>query len=202
MQKRITIALLLLLLCITTIAATPGFAEAFFEDVPKEHWAYIHVERLASMGLIQGYPDGLFKGGQPMTRYEIAEVVSKLVNLVNKDSVSTEQAAMINELRMEFAAELAALKQRTTDMEIRLDQHQQTLFTLNNKLDKIDATVSNIGKELVELETRQQPTSDKTTDAAMVNRLEELSKTVLEQDRALRRLYVAIVLIAALTFVK
>lgn len=202
MQKRITTTLLLSLLCIAAIVATPGFAETPFEDVPEGHWAYTHVERLASMGLIQGYPDGLFKGGQSMTRYEMAEVVSKLVSLVDRNSVSTEQAKIINELEIEFTAEIAALKQKTTDMEIRLDQHQQTLFTLNNRMDKMDATLGNIAKELVELETRQQPMPDKSPDATIVNRLEELNKTVLEQDRALKRLYVAIILIAALTFVR
>jgi uncharacterized coiled-coil protein SlyX len=202
MQKQVTVVLLLLLLCMTAIAATPGFAETPFEDVPQGHWAYAHVEKLASMGIIQGYPDGLFKGGQSMTRYEMAEVVSKLVSIMKEDSVSTEHAGMIHELELEFATEIAALKQQTTDAEIRLDQHQQTLFTLNNRLDKVDATLSNIAKELVALETKQQPIPDKTIDTVMVTRLEELNRTVHEQDRALKRLYVAIVLIAALTIVK
>lgn len=210
MKKRMTMVLPLLLLGIIAIASTLAFADAPFPDLPTDHWAYAHVERIASLGLVQGYPDGLFKGGQAMTRYEMAEVVSKLVNYVDENYVSTspEQdkmiAEMIDELKKEFAAELAAIKQRTTDTEIRLDQHQQTLFNLDNRLDKAEAAINNLGKELVDLELRLQPIPEKTTepDSKLLERIEELNKTIEQQDRAMRRLYVVIALIAALTFVK
>ena len=46
-----------------------------FPDIEKNHWAYEAVEELAKQGLLEGYPDGTFRGDRMMTRYEFAEVV-------------------------------------------------------------------------------------------------------------------------------
>ena len=46
-----------------------------FPDVPENHWAYEAVETMAKTGLVQGYPDGEFKGDRNMTRYEFAQIV-------------------------------------------------------------------------------------------------------------------------------
>lgn len=46
-----------------------------FPDVPENHWAYDYVATLAGNGILEGYPDGYFKGGRQMTRYEMAAVI-------------------------------------------------------------------------------------------------------------------------------
>ena len=46
-----------------------------FPDMPKNHWAYKEISELAGNGLIDGYPDGEFKGDRMMTRYEFASIV-------------------------------------------------------------------------------------------------------------------------------
>jgi len=46
-----------------------------FPDVPKDHWAYQYVKSLADRGLLEGYPDGEFKGDRSMTRYEFAAII-------------------------------------------------------------------------------------------------------------------------------
>lgn len=48
--------------------------KATFPDVPENHWAYEYVSTLVGNGILTGYPDGTFKGGQDMTRYELAAV--------------------------------------------------------------------------------------------------------------------------------
>ena len=48
------------------VAAVMGVATAFavnpFSDVPSDSWAYQAVDQLAIAGIINGYPDGTFKG--------------------------------------------------------------------------------------------------------------------------------------------
>ena len=56
----------------------PAFAQPF-ADVPTNHWAYDAIAELAAKGLIEGYPDGTFKGDRAMTRYEMAMVVARLL---------------------------------------------------------------------------------------------------------------------------
>ena len=46
-----------------------------FPDMPKNHWAYKEISELAGNGLLDGYPDGEFKGDRMMTRYEFASIV-------------------------------------------------------------------------------------------------------------------------------
>ena len=46
-----------------------------FPDVPKDHWAYSYVKSLADRGLLEGCPDGEFKGDRSMTRYEFAAII-------------------------------------------------------------------------------------------------------------------------------
>ena len=48
-----------------------------FPDVPQNHWAYAYVKKLADRGLLEGYPDGEFKGNRTMTRYEFAAIFSR-----------------------------------------------------------------------------------------------------------------------------
>ncbi|MDR7440067.1 MAG: S-layer homology domain-containing protein, partial [Armatimonadota bacterium] len=50
-----------------------------FADVPTNHWAYDAIAELAAKGLIEGYPDGTFKGSQALTRYEMAMVVARII---------------------------------------------------------------------------------------------------------------------------
>ena len=44
-------------------------------DMPKNHWAYKEISELAGNGLLDGDPDGEFKGDRMMTRYEFASIV-------------------------------------------------------------------------------------------------------------------------------
>ena len=50
----------------------PAIAQDNFPDVPDNHWAYEALKRMKSEGLLVGYPDGLFRGNRPATRYELA----------------------------------------------------------------------------------------------------------------------------------
>lgn len=68
-----------------------------FPDVPKNHWAYEYVSTLKGNGALTGYPDGEFKGDRPMTRYEFATMLYK---------VMLEGATLSDKILKEFAPEL------------------------------------------------------------------------------------------------
>ncbi len=58
------------------VSAT-AFAANPFSDVPAGHWAYAAVAKLAAAGIVDGYPDGTYKGDRTMTRYEMAQIIAK-----------------------------------------------------------------------------------------------------------------------------
>ena len=65
-----------------TIVNSPLFKlskeRSTFPDVPSERWDAPAVETLHANGIIQGYPDGTFKGDQPMSRSEYAKMIFEL----------------------------------------------------------------------------------------------------------------------------
>lgn len=48
-----------------------------FKDIPEGHWAKEAVEVLKGNGVLEGYPDGEFKGDREMTRYEYSQMLEK-----------------------------------------------------------------------------------------------------------------------------
>ncbi len=60
--------------------ATPKDA-IVFEDVPDNYWAKPYIDALSSRELISGYQDGTFKPDQPVTRSQIANIVSRTFDL-------------------------------------------------------------------------------------------------------------------------
>ena len=55
---------------------------ADLKDVPAGHWAQEAIKIAADCGIIRGYPDGTFRGNQPITRYEAAAIVARLIAAV------------------------------------------------------------------------------------------------------------------------
>ena len=97
------------------LGVTSAFAANPFSDVTPQDWAYQAVAQLASQGIINGYPDGTFKGQNNITRFEMAQMVAKA--LVRQDRVDAEQNAIINRLANEFSAELNNLGVRVATLE-------------------------------------------------------------------------------------
>ena len=96
-------------------AAAPAFAASSrnpFTDVPEGSWVYSAVARLASRGIISGYPDGLYKGSQSMTRYEAASMIARAAADFDSRRASVEDAETLNKLVTEFKDELDVLGAR------------------------------------------------------------------------------------------
>jgi hypothetical protein len=78
---RVPIALAFVLLI-----SQPIFAETQspgpFPDVPTSHWAASAVKQMSDTGIMKGYPDGQFKGDKPVTRFELAVALERLVKVV------------------------------------------------------------------------------------------------------------------------
>ena len=81
-------------------AAAPKRRSILFPDVPENHWAYAYVKKLADRGLLEGYPDGEFKGDRTITRYEFAAIFSRA--LENGASVDNDMERMSEEFEPEI----------------------------------------------------------------------------------------------------
>lgn len=98
-----------------TAAAFSVSAANPFADVEESSWGYQAVCRLSEEGVVAGYPDGTFRGDKNVTRYEMAEIVGKL--LAARERLTAEQQETVDRLAKEYAAELQNLGVRVSDLE-------------------------------------------------------------------------------------
>jgi hypothetical protein len=100
-----------------------------FSDVPANHWAYQYIQSLAADGIIDGYPDGKFKGDRPLTRYEMAVVIARVIAKLQESikppppytGPSKQDLDKLQKLIDALKDELDALGVRVTNLEDSLD---------------------------------------------------------------------------------
>ncbi len=127
-----------------------------FSDVPANHWAYQYIQSLAADGIIDGYPDGKFKGDRPLTRYEMAVVVARAVAKLqeNQSGVSKDDLEKLQKLIDALKDELDALGVRVTNLEDSLDAlNKRTAFAQSLSLH------GNINTNYSQRDRSQIPTS-------------------------------------------
>ena len=107
------------ILAMAAVAALAAGASAYaanpFSDVSTSDWAYQAISDLSDRGMVEGYPDGTFKGQQNITRYEVAQIIARL--MAKEDQMNAEDRAIIDRLASEYGAELQNLGVRVSNLE-------------------------------------------------------------------------------------
>ena len=116
-------------------SGTSVMKDVNFPDVPKDHWAYSYVKSLADRGLLEGYPDGEFKGDRSMTRYEFAAIIYRA--LQNGAPIDSNMAKAIGE----FDPEINRIKDLDRIRVDRIsgkdnDRHKVERVRVNNESNK------------------------------------------------------------------
>ena len=100
-----------------------------FYDVKPTDWAYQALSNLIERyGCVAGYPNGTFKGGQAMTRFEAAALLNACLDRV------TEVTDELKRLMKEFQKELAILKGRVDGLDARVGELEANQFSTTTKL--------------------------------------------------------------------
>lgn len=100
--------------CFACAAVTVSAANPF-TDVSADDWAYQAVASLSDEGVIDGYPDGTFRGDKHVTRYEIAQIVARL--MAKEDTLNASQKETLAKLSSQYANELKDLGIRIAELE-------------------------------------------------------------------------------------
>ncbi|MFM7312339.1 MAG: iron uptake porin [Cyanobium sp.] len=100
-----------------------------FSDVRPTDWAYQALSNLVDRyGCVAGYPNGTFKGGQALTRYEAAALLNACLDRISE--VTDE----LKKLMAEFEKELAVLRGRVDGLEAKVGELEATQFSTTTKL--------------------------------------------------------------------
>lgn len=111
-MKRLPFGAALAALMLTTSFV---MADNAFSDVTPDDWSYKAVSQLADEGVIDGYPDGTFKGNKNITRYEMGQIVARL--MAKEDTLTADQKATLDKLSTDYADELDNLGVRVDKLE-------------------------------------------------------------------------------------
>jgi hypothetical protein len=100
-----------------------------FSDVKPTDWAYQALSNLIERyGCVAGYPNGTYKGGQAMTRYEAAALLNACLDRI------TEVTDELKRLMAEFEKELAVIRGRVDGLEAKVGELEATQFSTTTKL--------------------------------------------------------------------
>ncbi|WP_425147601.1 S-layer homology domain-containing protein [Deinococcus sp.] len=125
----------------TTPATTPANVPAF-SDVPAGHWAKDAVDLIVQKGLIQGFPDGTFRGNENLTRYQAALIFYRLLQsgTLSSGSVTPADTTTIANGMQEVSTELASISSRVTDLETLTAEQQTRIAALETQIAGLNAS--------------------------------------------------------------
>lgn len=103
--------------------ALPVLAQDNFPDVPDNHWAYEAVEGMKKAGCLVGYPDGMFRGGRPMSRYEFAAAAYACYNkmMSMSEDMSKEIDAIKEAMKGGNGGDNSALQKQLDDLKSQVE---------------------------------------------------------------------------------
>ena len=125
---------LLLILILIAFLTSSALAAPLFPDVPENHWARDAVADLAAKGILEGYPDGTFKGDRAATRWELAMAMQRFLA-----KMEAEHAKFASK------ADLEALRALVNNLKDELD-------ALGVRVNNLEENVGSLDKRITELE--------------------------------------------------
>jgi hypothetical protein len=150
----------------------PAFAQDNFPDVPDNHWAFEALARLKKDGLLVGYPDGLFRGNRPASRYELAVAIH--ATYTHLKNITDGLQSQIDELKARPQVDLtdirAAIAQLQSDvnnmkgwgadidnLKKLADQFQKELASLGVDVEGLKKDLADLAKRVGVLEAHRLP---------------------------------------------
>jgi hypothetical protein len=153
------------------VVVLPAFAQDNFPDVPDNHWAYEALARMKAEGLLVGYPDGLFRGPRPATRYELAVAVhatySHLKSLI--DGLQSQLDAIKN-APTNNQADIDALKAAVAALQNDVAQiRSQDIADLRRMAETFEKELAALGVDVQQMKRDLGELADRVTN--LENRL-------------------------------
>ena len=161
------------ILALAAVAALTAGVSAYaanpFSDVSTDDWAYQAVSDLSDQGVVEGYPDGTFKGERNMTRYELAQIIARL--MAKEDQLNAEQQATLDKLAGEYADELANLGVRVSNLEKKVGNIYWTGDAKMMYIQNAEKTAKDTYKGRIRLNVKGQVNDDTYVQGRVVTNM-------------------------------
>ncbi len=150
-----------------------AFAQNSFPDVPADSYAADAVAQLVELGIVNGFPDGTFRGNEAFTRYQAALVVSRLLSVIDENTaaagaLSEEDLATVNNAVTELQNQLGSLTDRISALESAPSGNDEALSALTDRVNALEtaAPEGNLADSFTALEGRVAALEQAPTSAA------------------------------------
>ena len=178
------------------VALALGTAQALAQssavtDVPKTHWAYQAVESLLAKGYLELYPDSTFQGDEPVSRYQFAQVIHRVVEAVESGSIATtqEDVELVRKLTTEFKDELVQLAADMDKLSASLQAAQKERVVLREDVNSATGLAQEVEQRATALEGVVDLLSKRLNTAE--TGVSDLVKQVSSWSRSTRRLAIS-----------
>lgn len=118
--------------------AYPVYAQTIFPDVPPRHWAQTSVEEVTKLGLLVGFPDGNFHGDETLTRYQLAMILARVLDLVDAKLLQALPEEELDGLARTIAALAEDLQEARDETERRTQQLESYVETLEGRIVQLE----------------------------------------------------------------
>lgn len=121
-------------------------------DLKGDEWAYKSVQGLVEKyDVLEGYPDGTYKGKKPSTRFELAAAVYDLATYFSDEiALDREDLAKLAKLLDEFSGEIKTLQGRVDGLETKVTTLDTRETALEGKVTALEGQVAEHTTELDE----------------------------------------------------
>ena len=126
-------------------------------DIEGNEWAYRAVQELVEKyDVLEGYPDGTFKGKQPSTRFELAAAVYDLATYFS-DEIALDRGdlAKLAKLMEEFSGEIKTLQGKVDQLETKVTALDTRTTSLEGQVAKQTTQLEEHEKRLAYSERRK-----------------------------------------------
>lgn len=188
-------------LSLVLVLALVGVVFAFavdYTDVPEGHWAYNAVMKATAAGLLQGFPDGTFRGTDSVTRYQLAEAMAKLLEYSDAGDAKlqelvfalTKKVAGLSLDISEVVKGIEGTSKSLSDAVALLNAHDADITALKKKLTDTEITVKLLGQAIAKLR------KDLKDEAAAIEEIKAQNFVTSEQlDEKLSMLYTKVLML-------
>lgn len=162
------------LVVVLTVAAFV-YAQSF-SDVPVNHWAYEAVTTLSKLGIVSGMPDGTFQGNNPMTRYQVAVAMKKLLDYLTQQ---IEKSISTGDLQ-NVVKRLSTVEDLVSTTLAKVQKNSEQIAASDQTLQTVLAEISNLKATIVDIAQvkKDMPTMIAASENKMMTMYNQLSAKV------------------------
>ncbi|MCK8827948.1 S-layer homology domain-containing protein [Natroniella acetigena] len=149
-NKKLSLLLVLMLIINATL---PVLAGGQIEDVSSEHWAYQSVVKLVERGYMSLYEGNKFQGEDEVTRYELAEIIAKMLENIEQGRVAAEDDDMLTlkKLATEFREELVEVMKHNKELEEGIEELEKEQLIIREDLINTNDRINDLGQQASEI---------------------------------------------------